>query len=44
MKYLEDREYTVQEISQIEKVGDKAIYKDLEIAYKIVTVIYLEFE
>ncbi len=37
MMYLEDREYTVQEISQIEKVGDKAIYKDLGIAYKIVT-------
>ena len=38
MMYLEDREYTVQEISQIEKVSDKTVYKDLGIACGIVSV------
>ena len=38
MMYLEDREYTVQVISQIEKVSDKTVYKDLGIACGIVSV------
>lgn len=38
MMYLEDREYSVQEISQVEKVSDKTVYKDLGIACGIVAV------
>lgn len=38
MMYLEEREYTVQEISQVEKVSDKTVYKDLGIACGIVSV------
>ena len=38
MMYLEDREYSVQEISQVEKVSDKTVYKDLGIACEIVAV------
>ena len=41
MMYLEEREYTVQEISQIEKVSDKTVYKDLGIACGIVAVYLL---
>lgn len=38
MMYLEEKEYTVQEISQVEKVSDKTVYKDLGIACGIVAV------
>lgn len=41
MMYLEDREYTVQEISQVEKISDKTVYKDLGIACGIVAVYLL---
>lgn len=41
MMYLEEREYTVQEISQIEKVSDKTVYKDLGIACGIIAVYLL---
>ncbi len=41
MMYLEDKEYTVQEISQIERVSDKTVYKDLGIACQIVSVYLL---
>lgn len=41
MMYLEEKEYTVQEISQIEKVSDKTVYKDLGIACGIVAVYLL---
>ena len=41
MMYLEEREYTVQEISQVEKVSDKTVYKDLGIACGIVAVYLL---
>ncbi len=41
MMYLEDREYSVQEISQVEKVSDKTVYKDLGIARGIVAVYLL---
>ena len=36
--YLGEREHTVQEISQIEKVSDKTVYKDLGIACGIIAV------
>lgn len=41
MMYLEDKEYTVQEISQIERVSVKTVYKDLGIACQIVSVYLL---
>ncbi len=41
MMYLEEKEYSVQEISQIEKVSDKTVYKDLGIACGIVAVYLL---
>lgn len=41
MMYLDEREYSVQEISQVEKVSDKTVYKDLGIACKIVAVYLL---
>ncbi len=41
MMYLGDREYTVQEISRVEKVSDKTVYKDLGIACGIVAVYLL---
>ena len=41
MMYLEDREYSIQEISQVEKVSDKTVYKDLGIACGIVAVYLL---
>lgn len=41
MMYLEDREYSVQEISRVEKVSDKTVYKDLGIACGIVAVYLL---
>ena len=41
MMYLDEKEYTVQEISQAEKVSDKTVYKDLGIACGIVAVYLL---
>lgn len=41
MMYLADKQYTIQEISQIEKVSDKTIYKDLGIACGIVSAYLL---
>lgn len=41
MMYLEEREYSVKEISQVEKVSDKTVYKDLGIACEIVAVYLL---
>ena len=41
MMYLEEKEYSVQEISQVEKVSDKTVYKDLGIACGIVAVYLL---
>lgn len=41
MMYLEDREYTVQEISTVENVSEKTVYKDLGIACGIVAVYLL---
>lgn len=41
MMYLEEKEYTVQEIADIEQVSDKTVYKDLGIACGIVTVYLL---
>lgn len=44
MMYLEEKEYTVQEISQIEKISDKTIYKDLGIACRIIAVYLFGFD
>ena len=41
MMYLDEKEYTVQEISQVERVSDKTVYKDLGIACGIVAVYLL---
>ncbi|MCI8561988.1 MAG: MerR family transcriptional regulator [Lachnospiraceae bacterium] len=41
MMYLNDKEYTVQEISEVENVSDKTVYKDLGIACGIVAVYLL---
>lgn len=41
MMYLDEKEYTVQEISEVEKVSDKTVYKDLGIACGIVAVYLL---
>ncbi len=41
MMYLKEREYSVQEISQVENVSDKTVYKDLGIACGIVAVYLL---
>lgn len=41
MMYLEEKAYTVQEISEIENVSDKTVYKDLGIACGIVSVYLL---
>ena len=41
MMYLEDREYSVQEISTVENVSEKTVYKDLGIACGIVAVYLL---
>jgi len=38
MMYLSDTHYTVQEISEIENISDKTIYKDLGIACSIVAI------
>lgn len=41
MMYLEEKQYTVQEISEVENVSDKTVYKDLGIACGIVAVYLL---
>ncbi len=41
MRYLEEREYSVQEISTVENVSEKTVYKDLGIACGIVAVYLL---
>lgn len=41
MMYLEEKAYTVQEISEVEKISDKTVYKDLGIACGIVAVYLL---
>lgn len=38
MMYLEDRVYSVQEISTVENVSEKTVYKDLGIACGIISV------
>ena len=38
MMYLSDTHYTVQEISEIENISDKTVYKDLGIACSIVAI------
>ena len=41
MMYLGEKQYSVQEISEVENVSDKTVYKDLGIAYGIVAVYLL---
>ncbi len=41
MMYLEEKQYSVQEISEVENVSDKTVYKDLGIACGIVSVYLL---
>lgn len=41
MMYLDENQYSVQEISEVEKVSDKTVYKDLGIACGIVAVYLL---
>ncbi len=41
MMYLEEKQYSVQEISAVENVSDKTVYKDLGIACGIVAVYLL---
>ena len=41
MLYLDEKKHTVQEIAEVEKVGDKTVYKDIGIACKIVAVYLL---
>ena len=41
MMYLEDREYSVQEISTVENISEKTVYKDLGIACEILAVYLL---
>ena len=41
MMYMEEKEHSVQEISVVEKVSDKTVYKDLGIACGIVAVYLL---
>ncbi len=41
MMYLEDREYSVQEISTVENISEKTVYKDLGIACGILAVYLL---
>lgn len=41
MMYLEEEQYSVQEISEVENVSDKTVYKDLGIACGIVAVYLL---
>jgi hypothetical protein len=41
MMYLEEKPYTVQEISQVENISDKTVYKDIGIACGIVAIYLL---
>lgn len=41
MMYLEEKQYSVREISEVENVSDKTVYKDLGIACGIVAVYLL---
>lgn len=41
MLYLEDKQYTVQEIAEVENISDKTVYKDIGIACGIVAVYLL---
>lgn len=41
MMYLDEKIYSVQEISEVEKVSDKTVYKDIGIACGIVAVYLL---
>lgn len=41
MMHLEEKEHTVQEISKLENVSDKTVYRDLGIAYEIVAIYLL---
>ena len=41
MMYLEEKQYSVQEISEVENVSDKTVYKDLGIACGIVAIYLL---
>lgn len=41
MMYLEEKQYSVQEISEVENISDKTAYKDLGIACGIVAVYLL---
>lgn len=41
MMYLKEKQYTVQEIAEVEKISDKTVYKDLGIACGIVAVYLL---
>ena len=41
MMYLEEKQYSVKEISEIENISDKTVYKDLGIACGIVAVYLL---
>lgn len=41
MMYLEEKPYTVKEISQVENISDKTVYKDIGIACGIVAIYLL---
>lgn len=41
MMYLEEKPYTVQEISRVENISDKTVYKDIGIACGIVAIYLL---
>ncbi len=41
MMYLEEREYSVKEISEVENISDKTVYKDIGMACAIVAVYLL---
>ena len=39
--YLDEKHYTVQEISEVENISDKTVYKDIGIACGIVAIYLL---
>ena len=41
MMYLDEKPYTVQEISEVENISDKTVYKDIGIACGIVAIYLL---
>jgi predicted DNA-binding protein YlxM (UPF0122 family) len=41
MMYLDEKQYSVSEIAEVEKVSDKTVYKDIGIACGIVAVYLL---